>query len=121
MSLLLTIKPSSTQLRRLMSLKPSSSSKPTFPAPSSSSPPPPPSPTTSTPSTAPAASDTTSSPGESSPPRMDASKPLTLAEQDALAHQRLLERDGGQTSLSTEDGAWTGLKSNVKNNMFRVI
>ncbi|CED82937.1 hypothetical protein [Phaffia rhodozyma] len=45
----------------------------------------------------------------------------TIAERDAEMMQKLLDRDGGQSTLSTEDGAWTGLKTHVKNNMFRVI
>lgn len=47
-------------------------------------------------------------------------KKLTYAEQDALIRERLLERDGGQSGVSTENGEWNGLATNVKNNMVRV-
>lgn len=42
---------------------------------------------------------------------------LTLAERDSLAHQKMLDRDGG--SLGIEKAEWNGLRPGVKENMVR--
>lgn len=64
-------------------------------------------------------STTKAAPSTPSPsqPTSSSGKKQTIAERDAELKQKMLDRDGGQSTLSTEDGAWTGLKSHVKNNM----